>query len=109
MAADGLLGFPDFFLGIRALDNNIYFGSDSGSQKIPKSEREFLFFLFLGTGESLKWIRIYFQDFSRARTRSELIGGPRRSTGSEVGVDKSDFSSGCLGFGLGHNQFGWEN
>lgn len=104
MAADGLLGFPDFFLGISALDNNTYFGSDSGSQKIPKSEREFLFFfLFLGTGESLKWIRIYFQDFSRARTRSELIGGPRRSTGSEVGVDKSDFSSGCLGFGLGHN------
>lgn len=50
MAADGLLGFPDFFLGIRALDNNIYFGSDSGSQKIPKSEREFLFFFIFGYG-----------------------------------------------------------
>lgn len=33
----------DFFLGIRALDNNIYFGSDSGCQKIPKSERDFFF------------------------------------------------------------------
>lgn len=47
MAADELLGFPDFFLGIRALENNIYFGSHSGSKKIPKSEHEIFFFFWV--------------------------------------------------------------